>query len=446
MERCHGLPAGPVAKPRELPIVFVAAAGGGIRAAFWTESVLDAITEGTADPPGASSRQCARQSLFVLSSASGGSLGVALWAVDDKGSTERARGARLLADGTALSALAAGLFIRDTVRSISGREHPWDDRATLVEQAWGDRLAGSGLNLAGPFLDAAGPASATDAFRSLMMLNSTDLLTQCRVVMTRLSSAVAKRVDDCDDPEQISGPTGDPLTGAYYATDFTSTSDCPDGKQTGQMSVATAALLSGRFPFVTPTGTLYRCDGDKPRILQLADGGYEENTGMVSAMQEWLALQPLVARHNHSVLTGQSVEHLAGTVIVPTFVIISSSYRSQRDVRLPEPRPEILLPVGGNHAEEALVSPARLELDARYLFCAQGIPGIDLADVSDAARPAARPCSQRFHVFAPTLQPEITAPLGWTLSEQSMASLDHQLEASQPGVDTLRTLLTTGFA
>ena len=111
-------------RPRTQPMVFVAAAGGGIRAAFWTEGVLDQVTRAT--------NTCGRDSVFLVSSASGGSIGAALWSKDPApATTEPARGARVLSDGTGLATLAAGLFFRDTAHALLGRDRAWDDRAAL---------------------------------------------------------------------------------------------------------------------------------------------------------------------------------------------------------------------------------------------------------------------------------------------------------------------------
>ena len=162
---------------------------------------------------------------------------------------------------------------------------------------------------------------------------------------------------------------------------------------------------------------------------------------MLTAVQEWLAVEPLVAAHDQSVLSGQAsaTAPLRDAVIVPTFVIISNSYRSEQDTRVPDPQAELVLPFGGNHAEEALVSPARLEVEARYLFCTKRVPGTDLPGVADPSPP----CEARFHVFAPRSRPEIAAPLGFTLSQMSIGSLQQQLADLNPDLTRLRALLVT---
>ena len=289
-----------------VPMLFAAAAGGGIRAAYWTEGVLDELTDGSSPRPGqsaADARNCARDSMFLVSSASGGSLGATLWSSD---STDHAagpaHGASIIADGSSLAAIAAAFLFRDTAHSWAGWVDPdWDDRAAIIEQSWAQRLDGSEFQLGAPFLEGAGPAGASAPWRPLLMLNSTDLLTQCQVVLTRLDSRSKNPLADCDDPTQ----SGQSLPGSYFVSDFGDTSACRPHDH--PMSLRTAALLSGRFPFVTPTGTLYGCHGGSQyRRLQLADGGYLENSGILTAIHVWRALEPLVAAHNRAVLGGQT--------------------------------------------------------------------------------------------------------------------------------------------
>jgi hypothetical protein len=108
-----GLPAGDTG-----PIYIVAAEGGGIRAAYWAASALQAL-EAT---PGF------REHVFALSGVSGGSVGVAIWAASVRslmcGGTQGATATEMLA-GDFVSPPLAGLFYYDFAQRFI--PFPFDD-------------------------------------------------------------------------------------------------------------------------------------------------------------------------------------------------------------------------------------------------------------------------------------------------------------------------------
>jgi hypothetical protein len=139
---------------RKQPMVFVATAGGGIRAAYWTSAVMSCLLEGTTtaryeddgDPRCGTATQPAlpadqREAIFLASGISGGSLGLAV---------TRALGQEPDTYDEALSKdflgpVVAGLAFRDAPNSVL-RLESWADRAAVLEQAWGRSVEGGGLN------------------------------------------------------------------------------------------------------------------------------------------------------------------------------------------------------------------------------------------------------------------------------------------------------------
>ena len=149
---CATDPNGPV------PMVLVAAPGGGIRAAYWTTIVLDELFPD----------DCRRQRLFAISGASGGTVGSVLWSAATLGETApesqseegdaspASKAVTAIAGDEPLSVAVAGLLLRDLPQPITGLGSAWEDRAALLEDEWISRsevlgtvdkpLTWSGLN------------------------------------------------------------------------------------------------------------------------------------------------------------------------------------------------------------------------------------------------------------------------------------------------------------
>src|SRR5208337_4918502 len=59
--------------------------------------------------------------------------------------------------------------------------------------------------------------------------------------------------------------------------------DAPNARAGADMRLSTAALLSARFPIISPAGIL-RAEGEQAIGDRVVDGGYFENSGLTSAM------------------------------------------------------------------------------------------------------------------------------------------------------------------
>jgi hypothetical protein len=80
-------------------------------------------------------------------------------------------------------------------------------------------------------------------------------------------------------------------TGLY---DLTEHFLCPNP----DVAMSTAALLSARFPYATPSGRLERCAEDGARTYVVDDGGYLDNSGSMSATDLYLQTMPFIDIHN----------------------------------------------------------------------------------------------------------------------------------------------------
>jgi hypothetical protein len=238
--------------------VIIASAGGGLRAAFWTTTLLSNLDERVR-----SSNDGRRQDIaFAISGVSGGSVGATFYAAslatnDKDGTTCNSQTSRMQQVRTAvgrdfLAATLGSMFFPD----LAARFFPISaipDRAAAMEMAfettWRD--------ISGCRTMEQGIAELPQQIRfPHLLLNSTDTYTGRRVVV---SSLELREYDNFLMPEVI--PFFD-----YHRNDI---------------SLSTAAMLSARFTFISPAGNVDVQSGKGQ--LRLVDGGYFENYGADTA-------------------------------------------------------------------------------------------------------------------------------------------------------------------
>jgi hypothetical protein len=246
------------------PVFIVATEGGGIRAAYWTATVLTALDD---DVPGF------RDHLFAVSGVSGGSVGAAAYAalvtrqVDSPGLLPKLRPAaqRMLAyDALAptLSAMAQQDFVQ---RFIAYPFLP--DRAHALEGGWerawretnpgDDRVAQGFLTLL---------RGREDRMPSFF-LNGTSVETGQRMIGSNCRFT----------PDEIS-----------QALDVFAAGGA-------DLRVSTTAHNSARFTYISPAGTFRRGPQGYPespyacqpgaRCEHVVDGGYFDNSGAITASE-----------------------------------------------------------------------------------------------------------------------------------------------------------------
>jgi hypothetical protein len=378
---------------RVLPLMLIAAEGGGIRAAWWTVSAMTALT----------STDCGRRAVFLASGVSGGAVGLAL--LDT--TPAPAGPVAALAGPDALAASVDGMLSRDlvagsfgiSVRAADGPHgDPFPDRAALLEQAWQRAVPG----LARPFP----VAPASRAVPWYTVLNGTSVAHKCRVLISdiRLTAATA-----CDAP-------ANPMPGAY---DLLSAEPCDAG-----LATSTAALLAARFPYVTPSGVLRACRTGA-FADQVIDGGYTDNSGLETVDDTLVQLMPLVRALNSQALRS------GGPLIAPAAVFVHSTVDAS-DTAAPQPpgaEPEMLVPPQNNGDSGILGANATL-LQRAAGTAADWVPDAVPGGQAAALRAGvARAFGLQAVTIAPQQEPAIGVPLGWTLSPGTRASLDRALSA-----------------
>ena len=262
----------PVADARQkYPLFIVAAEGGGIRAAYWTATVLGRIQD---------KNPCFADQLFALSGVSGGSLGAAVFTAlladqpypNPNFRCGPSKVPALLPDAQAilgedfLAPGMAAMLYPDLLQRILPVPFPHFDRAraleTAWERAWHKHRPGNN-HFAEPF----GRLWHTrqDHWLPALFLNSTWVETGKRLIASNLQLAK----EDFSDIEDL---------GVFYGD--------------RALSLSTAVHLSARFTYVSPAGSLTR---DRQLYGRAVDGGYFENSGTTTALEILKTIDQLAA-------------------------------------------------------------------------------------------------------------------------------------------------------
>jgi len=418
-----------------IPLIFVATSGGGIRAAYWTARVLDCVTE--QDPPstGAQSNPCPGGSyrrrgfalsnrVFAMSGVSGGSLGLAAYAAY---LTEKAKQAGQVVDpdwfdsrlgGDYLAPTMAWNLLVQTPRSFL-RFSTGMDSAEVLERAW-ERSWGSVGDLRNGLLW----TWAHQPEVPLLMLEGTTVADGCRFTSSVLHAGLASADGDCHalqdagvanaimrQQEQFLASTHDLVSFLCLGDD---------------VRLSTGALLSARFPFVSPSGRLSSCGGGT--TTHIVDGGYYDTSGAGALLETWSALQPLVDDYNRT----------HGACIAPYFIQIDNGYQQVQAAR-GEKRPnELTVSNTTSQATRGAHSSAE-EAAAKLLFDRPFVSGGRVLTSGTGE------FTSRYAAFLTQAHPGVQAPLGWTLSSVARKDLRDQiaLRDNSDAVNLVRSWLSS---
>jgi hypothetical protein len=395
---------------RTVPLVLVSAEGGGIKAAVWTTLVLDcALSAEPVDPHCPSNGGAELRHVFAASGVSGGSLGLVTFATKESSSLAPEPGSdwvKDILDRDYVSASLAWQLFVESPRAWLQFDIPMD-RAEVLERAW--ERPWPDAELGGGFVD----LFVRDPDVPLLLLNGYAVTDGCKFVTTPIDGNGKELASGNCTHVRSPLPLGDGAQRADRAEAFLAGSRVlPDLLCDDQdVRLSTAALLSARFPYVSPSALLHGCP-ESDRRIQVADGGYLEGTGTGTLLDLWTALRPMLDRYN--------AQPDAAACIVPVLLQIGTGYGptpDRADARVDEgivPLRGILNVPSGvgvwqmNQAEQAML---------QELPGTGGLRGVYLR-------------------VAPVAHPGVQAPLGWTLSDTSYGDLVRQLSA-ESNIDAL---------
>ncbi|HEY4257932.1 MAG TPA: hypothetical protein VGM66_12020 [Candidatus Udaeobacter sp.] len=375
------------------PLYIVATEGGGIRAAYWTAIVLDALQDSNSN---------FASHLFAISGVSGGSLGAvvfdALLAEPGRGSFQE--NAHKILGQDFLSPALGSMLYPDLVQRFIPFPIPYFDRGRSLEMGWekawrdtmgNDRFAGSFVDLWKPGLQEWMPA---------LFLNGTSVEKGNRIITSNLR--LTNNFLDADD-----------------AADKLSDHNLGKTETACNIPLSTAAHMSARFTFVSPAG----CFPDGSHIV---DGGYFENSAATTAyeiatrIKDWCAFKKIAN--------------------VDVKVIMISNNPRKPSIAPAKPAPEPLGPkrtkpvaVSGQFMSE-LTAPLYTLLntrDARGTYAQKAIAREQRrfkAGVVEA--PAEAESSQPFTkdiVYFNLRDMQVPLPLGWMLSAAAARTIREQI-------------------
>ena len=383
----------------KIPIFIVATEGGGVRAAYWTATVLASLQDTT---------PLFRRNLFAISGVSGGSLGAlvfdALLSDPPSPSGLHARAKATLGNDF-LSPTLAALTQSDLVQRFLPLGFP--DRERALELAWeaGYRDATGTNTFARGLLETHRSRPDLPA----VFINGTMVETGDRIITSNYALRAAA---------PVSGRCSRPL--------FVFRNSYDGFELLGRdMPFSAAAGMSARFTYVSPAGRV-RSNGKV--IGHVVDGGYFENSGSVTAAELLLLIS--------------NMAECAGWNLEPVVILISYQNCSPKREACDAPGDPSKLtgtcafqeygpypdsgeagpnvPKAAERWANEVLSPLRGLLATRDARGQQAVGDIRSAAVLDGF--AAGVLEFRL------VQRSFSLPLGWVLSEQAQETIDAAVE------------------
>jgi hypothetical protein len=255
------------------PIIVVATAGGGIRAAAWTAEVITRLAN-SCEQTGTENKFSS--SLLLVSSVSGGSVGamyvVSSYDADGHWHDELGDRVRKNAAQTSLSAVGWGFLYPDLLRmiplagSLTGLLGGKIDRGWALENAWLRQWDGH-LWQTPPTIDE-WRDDVANGRKPAVIFNATSAESGQRFLIASTTLA-PNAIGDFKDSSTI-----------QFSTEL----------KEYDVDVATAARLSATFPWVSPMARASEKEAESR--VHVADGGYYDNSGVLSASEWLLEAQP----------------------------------------------------------------------------------------------------------------------------------------------------------
>ena len=204
-----------------------------------------------------------------------------------------------------------------------------------------------------------------------------------------------------------------------------------------------AALMSARFPMVSPTGRVTACvDDDEQREGQeitradvfTSDGGQLDPSATLTATQLWESFEPWVESFNR--------EH-DDVCIAPVLIHMENGYAADVATSSAARPNEWVDPLTWSltDAKSGLVGNARQRMALEFSEAIDGTDGpMRLID------PERRTVVSRVAYIRTRAHPGSSAPLGWTLSRATLDDLANQLGNNDSEFDRVRSWLSGDLA
>lgn len=368
----------------------VATEGGGIRAAYWTATILGELQD--KNPYFASH-------LLAISGVSGGSLGAVVF--DALLAQPNATGLKDKADEILgqdfLSPALASMLYPDFVQRFLPFPVPYFDRGRALELGWerGWRDIMNNNMLAGSFVDLWD--GGTREWMPSLFLNGTSVEKGKRIITTNLRLTL--NFLDAED-----------------AADKLASYKLPATQASFHAPLSTAADMSARFTYVSPAGRF-------PDGSHVVDGGYFENSGATTALEivtrikEWCQFKK-IGNVDVKVVMISNDPRKGSLVIAPAKPGPSPSRQQLRSAPVT---------TEGDFLGDVTAPPYALlnTRDARGVYAQKAIAR-EQRPVKANGPPDLMPDTKDIIYFG-LRETEVPLPLGWLLSREAARAMRDQL-------------------
>jgi hypothetical protein len=374
------------------PLFVVATEGGGIRAAYWTATVLGELQD--RNPQFAAH-------LFAISCVSGGSLGAVVFdalLAQPKGDGSKLKDqADLVLSQDFLSPALASMLYPDFVQRFLPFPVPHFDRGRALELGWEKGWRDTVRNnlLAGSFVDLWN--GGTREWMPSLFLNGTSVEKGKRIITTNLRLTV-NFLDAEDAADKLAG----------YKLPATQAS-C-------HIPLSTAADMSARFTYVSPAGRF-------PDGSHVVDGGYFENSGATTALE--------IVRRVKDWCEFKKITNVDVKVIMISNDPQKGSLTIAPAKPGPSPPPQQLrsepVTTTGDYLGDVTAPPYALlnTRDARGVYAQKAIAR-EQRRVKANEAPDIMPSTKDIVYFG-LRETEVPLPLGWMLSKEAARTMRDQL-------------------
>lgn len=350
---------------KEYPVYLIASAGGGSRSAYWTMAVLSEIQKRNKD---------FYRHIFAMSGVSGGSLGLGIFGAKNQQAI-REKNPTILKDSIMkeiagkdyLSPLLSAFFYNNFLQWMLPFPIQSFDRARWLEDAWGNAYKELEYPIQKIFpLDGKSP---------MILFNATHLETGKKSI------------------------TSNVILDTHFYHDIFNVCSIVNKP----IPLKTAVSISARFPYITPPATIYH---NKKKWGHLIDGGYLENSGLMTIVQTLQMMQFIIKKHENM------PDAVIYNKIKPFIIFIENSNFAVDTTKLPVNRLsyETTTPIKGFYNAWGGESvPLLKDIERRKFDFKQGVKYISLAlsyDKKDGKY--------------------IKIPLGWYLSPTAKKYMDEK--------------------
>lgn len=269
------------------PVYIIASEGGGLRAAYWTASILGQLSK---QIPGFYNQ------VYALSTVSGGSVGATIYTklyADSLALADKNKDSLLLSDHKKLkvnefgpvSAKAAGILkqdylspltmaflVPDMVQKLLPVSIGAFDRAQYIEESFDKAYRNYMEEFQPDSTKDSAKYSLNNSFMSIWGNNRLYRVPSLFMNCTRVEDGAKAIVSNL----LISGD-------AFAGVSRQEVIDLQE-KIHKQVPISTAAFMSARFPLVTPPATVQATDARRTDWFNIVDGGYIDNSGLETAI------------------------------------------------------------------------------------------------------------------------------------------------------------------